>query len=134
VTGESGSVDPQATGVTVEIDPGTDDGSGGTTVVDTNPDDTADDASPMPTVTITAPTPTSSSSQDSATATATSTQVDPANINTTVRVLSPGENGPIHQTNTSTTAARRHPSRREHRLTPTATSSRSHQWRQRRSA
>jgi hypothetical protein len=97
--------DPQATGVTVEIDPGTDDGSGGTTVVDTNPDDTATDASPMPTVTITAPTPTSSSSQDSATATATSTQVDPANINTTVRVLSPGENGPIHQTNISTATA-----------------------------
>ena len=105
VTGESAPVDPQATGVTVEIDPGTDDGSGGTTVVDTNPDDTADDASPMPTVTITAPTPTSSASQDSATATATSTQVDPANINTTVRVLSPGENGPIHQTNTSTATA-----------------------------
>ena len=59
----------------------------------------------MPTVTITAPTPTSSASQDSATATATSTQVDPANINTTVRVLSPGENGPIHQTNTSTATA-----------------------------
>jgi hypothetical protein len=105
VTGESDSEDPQATGVTVEIDPGTDDGSGGTTVVDTNPDDTADDASPMPTVIITAPTPTSSSSQDSATATATSTQVDPANINTTVRVLSSGENGPIHQTNTSTATA-----------------------------
>jgi hypothetical protein len=105
VTGESAPVDPQATGVTVEIDPGTDDGSGGTTVVDTNPDDSADDTSPMPTVTITAPTPTSSASQDSATATATSTQVDPANINTTVRVLSPGENGPIHQTNTSTATA-----------------------------
>ena len=105
VTGESGPGDAQATGVTVEIDPGTDDGSGGTTVVDTNPDDPAEDTSPMPTVTLTAPTPTSSASQDSATATATSTQVDPANINTTVRVLSPGENGPVHQTNTSTATA-----------------------------
>ena len=106
VTGESTPVtEPQATGVTVEIDPATGDGSGGTTVVDTNPDDTAGDTSPVPTVTITAPTPTSSSSQDSATATATSTQVDPANINATVRVLSPGENGPIHQTNSSTATA-----------------------------
>jgi hypothetical protein len=106
VTGESTPVtEPQATGVTVEIDPATGDGSGGTTVVDTNPDDTAGDTSPVPTVTITAPTPTSSSSQDSATATATSTQVDPANINATVRVLSPGENGPIYQTNTSTATA-----------------------------
>ena len=105
VTGETNPEDPQATGVTVEIDPGTDDGSGGTTVVDTNRDDTADDTSPMPTVTITAPTPTSSASQDSATATATSAQVDPANINATVRVLSPGENGPVHQTNTSTATA-----------------------------
>jgi hypothetical protein len=106
VTGGSAPVtEPQATGVTVEIDPGAEDGSGGTTVVDTNPDVTADDTNPMPTVTITAPTPTSSASQDSATATATSTQVDPANINTTVRVLSPGENGPIYQTNTSTATA-----------------------------
>src|SRR5580765_6599213 len=106
VTGGSAPVtEPQATGVTVEIDPGAQDGSGGTTVVDTNPDVTAGDTSPMPTVTIIAPTPTSSSSQDSATATATSTQVDPANINTTVRVLSPGENGPIYQTNNSTATA-----------------------------
>ena len=97
--------DPQATGVTVEIDPGTDDGSGGTTVIDTNPEDTADDTNAVPTVVITAPIPASSASQDSATATATSTQVDPANINTTVRVLSPGENGPVHQTNTSTATA-----------------------------
>ena len=126
VTGESGSVDPQATGVTVEIDPGTDDGSGGTTVVDTNPDDAADDTSSTPTVTITAPTPTSSASQDSATATATSTQVDPANINTTVRVLSPGENGPIHQTNTSTATAAAGatgPATGTQVATPTATSS-----------
>ena len=105
VTGESAPEDPQATGVTVEIDPGIGDGSGGTTVVDTNPGDTAPDTSPVPTVTIIAPTPTSSASQDSATATATSTQVDPANINTAVRVLSPGENGSVHQTNASTATA-----------------------------
>jgi len=125
VTGNPNPEDAQATGVTVEIDPGTDDGSGGTTVVDTNPDDTAADPSPMPTVVITAPTPTSSASQDSATATATSTQVDPANINTTVRVLSPGENGPVYQTNTSTATAAAGatgPSTGTQVATPTATS------------
>jgi hypothetical protein len=80
-TGDSGSV-------TVEPDPGT--------------DETAD---PGPVVTVVAPAPVGSSSANTAGATANSTQVEPANVNIGVRVLSPGSNGPVAQENSSSAAA-----------------------------
>jgi hypothetical protein len=72
------------------------------TVGDDNGDDTS---APLPPVTINAPLPTSTASSDTATAVATAGQVDPSNINASVRVLSPGDNGPVAQTNTTTATA-----------------------------
>ena len=99
VTAGSGLSDGEATPVTVDVTGG----DGSDVTIDDGSDDSADP--PAPVVVITAPTPTSSGSADSATATGTSSQVDPGNVNTSVRVLSPGENGPVYQTNTSTASA-----------------------------
>jgi hypothetical protein len=49
--------------------------------------------------------PSATSSADSATANASSTQVQPTNLNLTVRINSPGDNGPVDQRNTSTATA-----------------------------
>ena len=84
-------------------DAGTGDGTNSTTV---GPDDGVDDTvDPGPVVTITAPAPTGSSSANSADATASSTQTAPTNVNASVRILSPGDNGSVSQANDSTAVA-----------------------------
>ena len=80
------------------------DGTSSTTI---GPDDGTDGTAPnpVPDVTITAPAPTGSSSVDSANASGTSTQVQPTNINASVRILSPGDNGQVSQSNDSSAVA-----------------------------
>jgi len=79
------------------------DGSTGVTVV---PDDGTDDtAGSVPDVTITAPAPSGSTSVDSANAGANSTQLDPTNINASIRILSPGDNDQVSQSNNASAVA-----------------------------
>ena len=60
---------------------------------------------PSLTVDLTAPMPQGTTSSNNANADASSTQVSPENVNASVRVLSPGANGPVDQTNSSSATA-----------------------------
>jgi hypothetical protein len=93
--------------ITLPADDATDDGTGdGSSSTTVGPDNGVDDTvDPGPVVTITAPAPTGSSSVNSADATASSTQLAPTNVNASVRILSPGDDGSVSQTNDSTAVA-----------------------------
>jgi hypothetical protein len=124
-SGSGGGSNTQATGVTPDytasngqiavllpgpVDDGVDEGgaanpSGESTSVTVGPDDGAADEDASLVVTLTAPAPAETSSVNSAAATAKSTQVEPTNVNAAVRVLSPGDNGEVAQTNESAAVA-----------------------------